>query len=414
MRTRTVAAALIACACGPTPAPLEGSGSADDTGGDEDPSMSASAEDGPGPGGEVGGNPTMDPDDGADDFDDDGSVDSSSGGSTELCERVPSGLAPGSVIWETASPTLTGNDVVATEYGVTFGGSYENRAAIVKLTEQGTEYRVREWEPLEPAWSVARQIVALPDGVVVVGVDSSEVEEPCAWCWDRWLVAYDDTGELLWEFGLGFGAWAIAATPTGTIVVVGSSSDDDGATFVETLLEIDADGAVLRSVSASPEAMGFVAIPSDAVVGTGGNVVAVGIDSDGPGGWLLAWTSAYEVHWGFGGSSGYSGIALASNDDLVVPEGDPEISVDLYRRSFDGSIVWNVPLVGAPSDLAVDCNDEIVLALGSVTRLDAAANPLWETSLAAELIAVAIDPEGDVVVLARSGDELQIAELAGM
>jgi hypothetical protein len=409
MRTRTVAAVVIACACGPKAPPLDGDGSADDTrGSDEDPSASASVEDGPGPGGDVDGNPTVDPLDGGDDLDIGDGGDDSSGGPSDLCDHAPSGLEPGTALWELFTPGMTAGDVVVTEYGIAMSGSYEMHATIAGVN--GVRDWSAIWDAPDAVESVARQLVALKDGIVVAGIEGTPFAGACADCRTRWLVAFDDTGDPQWDLQIVGGPWAIAATPSGTIAVIETLYwQDEG--YITTLWEVDADGVVVRTIGTHDADVGS---PTHVVVGPSGNVTAIGTPyGGGDGGWLAAWTPDYAFTSLIGGDDDFLGLALASNGDVIVPEGEVGGSTVLFRRLFDGGIVWDVALASAPRDVAVDCNDDIVLAAGGVTRLDPNGAPLWETPVHGDAVAVAVDLDGDVVVLAQSDDGARLAELAG-
>ena len=356
--------------------------------------------------------------------DDDGD-EGSTGDPSELCEHEPSGLEPGSVIWEQALADFVGRELLVMDGRTWLIGQRVESGALqfLRIGEEGVEQSGWTWSAPGGASSEPRHIAALPEGRVVFGVDVLG-DDDCAWCPERRLLAFDDgdfvPSDPVWELSLGAGAWALTESVTGTVVVVGATSNDGNAIDM-SLTEIDAEGSVIREVESKDgfvgEALGW---PYRAAVGPSGQIFAIGAFAEGLGGnqgWRASWSVDLLLYWFEGtGSSDHRDIAATTNDDPIVVLHFDFAGPEFSRIDHDtAEFVWRMPWDDSSSSVATDCDGSIVVGGTEVQRLDGDGAVQWTTLTAGIAKVLAVDTDGSIIALVDidQGNEV-LLKLAGL
>ena len=339
----------------------------------------------------------------------------------ELCEHEPSGLEPGSVVWEHAFEGFMGHEVAVVNDrpwiigNSTDTGEADDHTRFARIDADGVGFSSWTWAAPGNVLTNPRLIAAIDDRVFV-GINLPGAEH-CPWCSERMIIAYDDNNfvptDPAWELSLGEGAWGMSATPSGTLVVVGSTSDD-GVEFEVEITEIDVDGNIIASTPnvLSEEPGPYVV--TRVAVGPLGDIIASGGLADQPdGGWTARWTGSHEFNWLLGGSTALGGaLARAPNGDYLHAFVNPPMVLE--RSLAEAGIVWQVEIESEPSDIAVDCDDSIVLAGAGLERRDGDGTVQWTHSLGPAIVAVAIADNGDILALSTHGEASLLERYAGL
>jgi hypothetical protein len=370
---------------------------------------SQTAEDGDGDG-DGTSETTFDPSDGGS---------GTTGDVVELCTHEPSGSEPGSVIGEWMLHGVVGHEVAVVNgrvwvVGKTIdAGEADDHTRILRF-DGAKGQSSWTWEAPGNVQTNPRHIAAIGDRVFI-GIDLPGTEH-CAWCSERTLIAYDDNNfvptDPVFTLPLGAGSWGMAATATGTLLVVGSTSDD-GVQFAVTLSEFDLDGNLVRVVDDSKEISGDQLIVSHAFPGRTGDAMASGRYANDPNsGWVARWGQTLGFNWLLGGSSAFT-IGRSPNGEYLNAYSNDATS-SLQRGTADGGNVWQVDIDSLPSDIAIDCDDSIVAAGVVVERRDGDGSLQWSTPTDGIAKAVALGPEGNVYAIVSGDDSDVLVNYAGL
>lgn len=396
--TILLALASTSCLIGEPIGDLPGQG---DTGaGSLDPSSEAS--------GEVGDGHSSDPDDDGTSettFDPTSADESTTGDGIELCTHSPSGLEPGSVVWQEVLSVYP-RDVVALDAGVLVLGEEH----LLRWTTEGEP--VFDVELAAPGSSLqSLQLVALRQDQFVAAFYDWNDGEP-EYLADRWLMGFDGDGENLWETSLGEGSFAIAATGTGTVAVV-SASSSDGIEWATTLLELDDHGDVIRSV---PTDIVVDAPVQGGAAGPSGELLGFGLAESGS--WIAQWREDYDANWSDTRLDVPTyAVAFAPGGDAVVAMGQGATGYLLERLDPDQAApLWERELAEYPHDVDVDCDGSIVIGgHDGVSRRDADGTLQWTTPLGDSPLVVDIDSQGNIYSIVHENVEDPIlVKLAGL
>ncbi|AXI24710.1 hypothetical protein CFE53_00390 [Methanofervidicoccus sp. A16] len=254
--------------------------------------------------------------------------------------------------------------------------------------------------------------------------------------YDIWILRLDENGNVKWQktYGGSYRDWAdaVAIAPNGDIIVAGYTYSFGAGGGDFWILRLDENGNVKwkRTYGGS----NWDGADAVAIAPNGDIIVAGYTYSFGAGEgdfWILRLDENGNVKWQrtYGGSDDdiARAIAIASNEDIIVAGytnsfGTGGKDIWILRLDKNGNVKWRKTYGGNRGDeayaITIASNEDIIVAgytnsFGTggkdiwILRLDKNGNVKWEKTYGGsdddEAYAVAIAPNGDVVVAGRTG-----------
>jgi hypothetical protein len=341
-----------------------------------------------------------DDDGGDDDDDDDGGGGDTTGSDSELCEREPSGYAPGTLIWEMPMPELSAHELISTPDAIWMIGESDVDGAmtLARASHDGGSFETTIWPGPESVSKSARHLVALPNGRIVAGFDVALTEDPCASCAERFLVAYDSLAAPAWELSLGQGTWGVTISQAGTIYVVGSVLEPQRDAGV-TLMEYDPEGNLIRLLDDALEGSTTPIVTRAYSTGAAWNdLIGVGtLPFEADAAWTNSWGEDFDHSWGFTSAGPIYSFATVWNGDFVQARTKPPLVLERKLSALD--LYWEAGLAEVPNAIATDCDDSIVLAGDTLERRSGDGSVQWSQPAEATIRRVTVTDNGDILVL---------------